>query len=108
VRRLALVLVVIATFVAAPPAGEAPQAAKVPRIGLLDYAAFWSPLLEKLTELGYVEGHTIILEYRASGGRPERLPALAQDLVQRRVDVIVTYGTPVTQAAKLAQQQSPS
>jgi putative tryptophan/tyrosine transport system substrate-binding protein len=89
-------------LLAAPFASAAQEKGKVPRIGLLDYGAFWDPLLRKLTELGYVEGRTIVYEYRASEGRPERLPSLALDLVQRRVDVIVTYGTPVTQAAKLA------
>jgi putative ABC transport system substrate-binding protein len=91
----------------APFAAEAQGVAKVPRVGLLDYAKFWHPLLQRLTELGYVEGRTILFEYRASEGRPERLPALAQDLVQRRVDVIVTYGTPPTQAAKQATRTIP-
>jgi putative ABC transport system substrate-binding protein len=86
---------------------EGQHAGKVPRVGLLNYEEFWSPLLQKLAELGYVEGRTIEVEYRASGGRPERLPALAQELVQRRVDLIVTYGTPVTQAAKLATSNIP-
>jgi putative ABC transport system substrate-binding protein len=94
--------VIAGGLLAAPLAAEAQQTAKLPRIGLLDYARFWDPLLEKLTELGYVEQRTIIFEYRASGGRPERLLALAQELVQRRVAVIVAYGTPVTQAAELA------
>ena len=91
----------------AAPLAEAQEVAKVPRIALLDYARFWDPLLQRLGELGYVEGRTIVFEYRASEGRPERLPALAQDLVQRRVDVIVTYGTPPTQAAKQATRTIP-
>jgi len=89
-------------LLAAPLAAEAQQAAKVPRIGLLDYARFWDPLLETLNELGYVEGRTITFEYRSSEGRSERLQALALDLVNRGVDIIVTYGTPATQAAKRA------
>src|SRR5262249_14148098 len=64
-------------------------------------------LLQKLTELGYVEGRSVVYEYRGSEGRPEKLPALAQELVQRHVDVIVSYGTPVTQAAKLATSTIP-
>src|SRR5438105_2056578 len=90
-----------------PLVTQGQQARKVPRVGLLNYEEFWSPLIQKLNELGYVEGRTVEFEYRASGGRPERLPALAQELVQRRVDLIVTYGTPVTQAAKLATTKIP-
>ena len=86
----------------APLAAEAQQPGKVPRIGLLDYGKFWDPLLQSLSELGYVEGRTIVFEYSTSEGQPERLPTLAQNLIQRRVDVIVTYGTPPTQAAKQA------
>src|SRR5262245_57018337 len=90
-----------------PLAVEGQDASKAPRIGLLDYGKFWDPLFQRLNELGYIEGRTIIFEYRASQGVPERLPALAQDLVQRRVDVIVTYGTPPTQAAKQATRTIP-
>src|SRR5262249_5664473 len=70
---------------AVPLAAEAQKAVKVPRIGLLDYGKFWDPMLQRLSELGYVEGRTILFEYRASEGRPERLSTLAQDLVQRGV-----------------------
>src|SRR5258706_15406002 len=95
------------SLLAASRAVEAQQAGKVPRVGLLNYEGFWSPLIQKLNELGYVEGRTIEFEYRTSGGRPERLQALAQDLVQRRVDLVVTYGTPVTQAAQRATSKIP-
>jgi len=92
----------LGAILAAPLAAEGQAVGKVPRIGLLDYAKFWDPLLETLNELGYVEGRTIIFEYRSSEGRSERLPALALDLVKRGVDIIVVYGTPATQAAKRA------
>jgi putative tryptophan/tyrosine transport system substrate-binding protein len=55
-----------------------------------------------LRELGYVEGQTIAMEYRYADGKAEQLPALAADLVRVTVDVIVTWGTPATQAAKQA------
>ena len=100
--RRRFVLTSLAGALAAPLAAEAEQAGKVWRIGLLDYGKFWDPLLQKLSELGYVEGRTIVFEYSTSDGQPERLPALAQNLIQRRADVIVTYGTPPTQAAKQA------
>jgi len=78
------------------------QQKRIPRVGLLDYAEFWDPLRQALAEMGYVEGQTIVFEYRASGGRGERLSSLAADLVQRKVDLIVTYGTPVALVTKRA------
>jgi putative ABC transport system substrate-binding protein len=52
-----------------------------------------------LAELGYVEGKTLVIEWRFAGSRYERLDELAADLVRTRVDVIVTDGTPSTLAA---------
>ena len=52
--------------------------------------------------MGYVEGRTIAIEYRLSEGRPERLPALAAELVRLKVDVIVTAGPPAPLVAKQA------
>jgi putative ABC transport system substrate-binding protein len=55
-----------------------------------------------LRDLGYEEGKNIIIEYRWAEGRYDRLPGLAADLVRLGVDLIVTQGTPGTQAAKQA------
>jgi len=101
-NRRAFITIVGGSIVVAPLGVGAQQPGKVPRIGLLDYGKFWDPLLQKLSELGYVEGRTIVFDYSTSEGQPELLPALAQNLIQRRADVIVTYGTPPTQAAKQA------
>ena len=60
-----------------------------------------------LSELGYVEGRSIIVEYRFADGRPERFPALADELVRLDVRVIVTMGTPATLAAKEASEKVP-
>jgi putative ABC transport system substrate-binding protein len=57
---------------------------------------------EGLRELGYVEGQNIKIESRWAEGNYDRLPGLAADLVRLKVDVIVTYGTPASQAAKRA------
>ncbi len=57
---------------------------------------------EGLKELGYVEGRDITIERRSAEGKPERLEGLAADLVQLRVDVIVTATTAATQAAQRA------
>jgi putative ABC transport system substrate-binding protein len=60
-----------------------------------------------LSETGYVEGQNVAIEYRRVGGRYDRLPAMAADLVGRKVDVIVTSGTPGIQAAKSATSTIP-
>jgi putative ABC transport system substrate-binding protein len=64
-------------------------------------------LQQGLRELGYVEGHTLALEYRSAEGQYERLPALAAELVGLPVDVIVTQSTPAALAAKQATNTIP-
>jgi putative tryptophan/tyrosine transport system substrate-binding protein len=106
-RRLIgfLVILALGLFVA-PLAADAQRPANVPRIGMLlgnDHDAA-APTLEafrqELHKLGYVEGQTIALEYRFAEGKVGPLPALAAELVQLPVDVIVAWGTPATQAAQ--------
>jgi putative ABC transport system substrate-binding protein len=60
-----------------------------------------------LRELGYVEGKNIVIEYRFAEGKPDRLPALAAELVRLKVDVIITGGPTVTRAAKEATSTIP-
>ncbi len=98
-------------LLAAPLAAEAQQSAKVPRIGYLGYS---SPALEHvgafrqgLRDLGYAEGQSIAIEYRSAGGKPQRLPELAAELVGLKVDVIVTLATPGALAAKQATNTIP-
>src|SRR6516162_8947330 len=59
-------------------------------------------LRQGLNETGYVEGRNLLVEYRWAGNQFNRLPALAVDLVQIRVAVIVSPGLPATLAAKTA------
>ncbi len=97
---------------AAPLAAEAQQAAKVPRIGFLLPNLAASPhLLEAfrqgLRDLGYVEGRNLLIEYRDAEGKPERLPALAAELVALKVDVILAPTTPTALAAKQATRTIP-
>ena len=94
---------------AATLTAEAQQAGKVYRIGVLAVAS-WPPFesfRKGLQDLGYVEGRDVGIEYRWSEGRLERLPDLAAELVRLNVDVIVTWGTPATKAAKNASATVP-
>jgi putative ABC transport system substrate-binding protein len=98
---LALVLTLLST----PLAAEAQPAGKTARIGVLFVtspsvgSAFTEALRASLRDLGYVEGRTITFESRSAEGRADRLPALAAELVQRKVDVIVTGGGNVSTLA---------
>ena len=80
------------------------QPTKIPRIGYLapsvpEEALFLKAFRDGLRELGYVEGQSIVIERRSTQGRLETLPALVQELVQLKVDVIVAPTTPVARAA---------
>jgi putative tryptophan/tyrosine transport system substrate-binding protein len=99
-----------AVLLAGPLAGEAQQAAKVPRIGYL--ALNPTPHLQEafrqgLRDLGYVEGRNLVIEYRDAEGKAERLPALAAELVALKVDVILAAGTPAALATKQATRTLP-
>ena len=89
---------------AAPFAATAQPSARLPRIGILaNYEGPpWDGFRGGLRELGYVEGRTILIEWRWADGRVDRYPALASELVQAKVDLIVTSGTPAALAAKQA------
>jgi putative ABC transport system substrate-binding protein len=78
------------------------QPGKNRRVGILDDTPMWQPFRQALRQLGYVEGENIAYEYRYGEGAPDRLATVAADLVRRPVDVIATYGTPATYAAKEA------
>ena len=85
---------------------EAQQPVGIPRIGILaplsvsSFSGRLEGLRKRLRELGYVEGENIVIEYRYAEGKPERLPELATELVQLKVDVIVTAANAGIIAAK--------
>jgi len=84
----------------------AQQPAKVPRIGYIaptgpentNYAAF----LRGLRDLGYIEGKNILVEYRSMEGNRDRIPSLMAELVQLKVDILVSPNAPTILAAKQA------
>jgi putative tryptophan/tyrosine transport system substrate-binding protein len=78
-----------------PLAARAQQPAKLPTVGFLgSNASAWSPwtaaFVQRLRELGWIEGRAIAIEYRWSEGRPERNAEIAAEFVRLKVDVIVT------------------
>src|SRR5215475_6515058 len=111
-RRVGLA-VVLAVSLTAPLAAEAQQAAKIARIGVLtvNQAAAAPHLreafLQGLRDLGYVEGRNVAIEYRDAGGKVDRLPALAAELVALKVDVIMAGSAPHALAAKQATRTIP-
>ena len=90
---------------------EAQQTKKIPRIGYLVFRDSPGPgekaFLQGLQDLGYVEGKTIVIEWRRTTGKPELLADLAAELVRLKVDVLVAAPTPAVQAAKNATSTIP-
>jgi putative ABC transport system substrate-binding protein len=89
-------------LLAAPLAAEAQPAGKVAIIGILTAAIQPHGFREGLRDLGYIDGQTIMIVQRASGGRNERFPELVAELLGLKVDVIVSSATPAVRAAKEA------
>ena len=89
------------------------QPGKTPRVGLLmpgpaaHSAAMLDPFYRGLHELGYVDGQNLTMERRNADWKPDRLPALAAELVGLKVDIIVAWSTPAARAAKLATNSIP-
>jgi putative tryptophan/tyrosine transport system substrate-binding protein len=112
-RRREFIALIGGSAVAWPLVARAQQVTKVPRIGLLspfsssDTALWHQAFRQGLRDLGWVEGKTIIIEYRYADGRNERLPELSADLVHLKVDVIVTAVTNDALAAKNATREIP-
>src|SRR5215469_10933240 len=102
IGRRELLAAVGGAAVAWPLAARAQQQGKIPRIGIIDDAPMWNAFRQGLRDLGYLEGQNIAFEYRTADGVPERLAEAATDLARRPVDVIATYGTPASIAAKAA------
>ena len=90
---------------------EAQQAMKVPRVGVLFIGGRDQPHLEAfkqgLRKRGYIEGKNILLDYRYAEGKVDRLPSLANELVELKVDVIVTTSGNSARAAAGATKTIP-
>ncbi len=91
---------------------QAQQHAKIPKIGFLgvrpdDSKTTFELLRQQLQALGYVDGKNIVFEYRNAENNRERLPALVDDLIRLKVDVLVVAATNEARAAKTATKTIP-
>src|SRR5438309_2612462 len=97
---------------AAWPLAARAQQAKLPTIGFLGASTplNWNPwtaaFVQRLRELGWIEGRTVAIEYRWAEGRNERFAEIAAEFVRKNVDIIVTAGGAVV-AAKQATSTIP-
>ena len=100
------------SLLVAPRGVDAQQAEKVWRVGLLEYTPIPERSLPEafrteLRHLGYVEGKTIVIEFRSAEGIVDRLGALATELAQLPVDVLVAIGSSAIRAAQQATSTIP-
>jgi len=112
IDRRAFITMLGGSILAAPLAAGAPPT-RPPRVGILFNASPTTVTLQLeayrrgLRELGWIEGQTVMIEYRWAEGNPDRLPALVAELVQVKVDVIVLSGTAAIRAARRATSTIP-
>jgi putative ABC transport system substrate-binding protein len=107
-RTLGLLVTLTLAMLVAPPTAAAQPPATIPRIGYLAgssltaLAARIEAFRQGLRDLGYVEGDTIVIEWRSAEGHFEHLRALAAELVRLKVDLLVSPGPTVTRVLKEA------
>jgi putative ABC transport system substrate-binding protein len=109
-RRRRVLAVLGATALVSPLSSLAQPAKKVWRVGFLsarhldfvDSDYYYGPFRQGMRELGYVEGRNLVIEWRSAEGKYERLPGLAAELVNLKMDVIVTPGDAVIRVAQEA------
>jgi putative tryptophan/tyrosine transport system substrate-binding protein len=99
---------------ALPSRGNAQISTKIPKVGMLWHAgsaeeegAYFASLTEGFKDLGYVEGRTILFEHRYAHEQYDRFPALAQELVDLKVDVLMASILPAARAAEQATKTTP-
>jgi putative tryptophan/tyrosine transport system substrate-binding protein len=102
-----LLIILALGLLMAPFTSGAPSPAKLPRIGVLwqgDMSRYEQALRQGLQEQGYIEGRTILVEYRVVGWHLKRASELAADLVRLDVDLIFASTGPLAQAVQQAAQ----
>jgi putative ABC transport system substrate-binding protein len=108
-RRTIGLLVTLALSLLAASLAVAQLQTALPRVGyLVDMPEPFTEIFRQgLRELGYIDGQNLIIEYRWAEGKADQLRDLAADLAQRKLDVIVTAGTPASRAAQHATRTIP-
>jgi putative ABC transport system substrate-binding protein len=114
-RKLMGIVAIAVTLAMCEAVAQAQQPAKVFRIGLLrpdrsadpPVQALMDSFRQRLRALGWTEGKNIAIEYRWAGGKAERLPELAAELVHLKVDIIVAAAVQAALAAKKATKTIP-
>jgi putative ABC transport system substrate-binding protein len=113
-RRREFITLLGGAAVACPLAARAQQTKKMARIGVLwhagsaeEEAVFLRPLVEGIAKLGYVEGQNVIFEHRFPAEEPERFKAMAAELAQLDLDVLITSAPAASYAAKAATTTTP-
>jgi putative tryptophan/tyrosine transport system substrate-binding protein len=110
-RRFLVTCLVVSLATPRPVAAQRASSTRPARIGHLDSVpgatTTWDSFVAGLRDAGWAEGRNVVFERRFSEGRPERFAALARELVETRVDVIVSSYTPAIHAAKQATSAIP-
>ena len=106
-RRREFMALLGGAALARPHSASGEQPIRMPRIGIIDDEPVWDHFRHGLRDLGYVEGQNIVIEYRSAGSKLERLTQAALELASLPVDLIVTYGSPATRAARQATSTIP-
>jgi putative tryptophan/tyrosine transport system substrate-binding protein len=107
-RRREFITLMGGAAAAWPLAARAQQAGRVPTIGFLGSATpatqgqWVTAFVQRLRELGWIEGRTIAIEYRWGEGRNERYVEIVAEFIRLKVDVMIVGGTPTAVAAKQA------
>jgi putative ABC transport system substrate-binding protein len=107
-KRREFITLLGGTVMAWPLAARAQQSGKLPTIGFLGAttltgASQWvAAFVQRLGELGWVEGRTVVILYRWAEGRTERMAEITAEFLRLKVDLIVTYGSQAVVAAKQA------
>ena len=109
-RKWVAFVAVAVAFAMCGAVAQAQQPKKIPRIGFASGGPGdqgFEALRQGLRELGYVEGKNVLIEYQDAKGRLDLMPALVDELVQQKVDVIVAANNVVIRAAKKATKTIP-
>jgi ABC-type uncharacterized transport system substrate-binding protein len=109
--RTIVVCLLTTTLLSALPSVQAQQMKKVARVGFITSSSVNKIRIEAfeqgMRDLGYVMGKNIVIEYRSSEGKADRLPSLMAELLSLKPDVIVSAGATTTRAAKEATKTIP-